>query len=175
VNFHERSDSEVANRRQGEKSLIADMMKCGQMETLMTVIESAGYTPFEQLQSRGNIGPWSDLYALAGTLTKAITGHAPPKANDRVFDDPFVPLAERSELGGLYSPSFLRAADRARAMKPAERWQEAEEWLAALRGESVPKMVRVTLPQGIQKPPVLDEIHVRKRIHFPWIIAAEDG
>jgi hypothetical protein len=35
VNFHERSDSEVANRRQGEKSLIADMMKCGQMETFL--------------------------------------------------------------------------------------------------------------------------------------------
>jgi formylglycine-generating enzyme required for sulfatase activity/serine/threonine protein kinase len=141
-------------------------------ERSMTVIESPGYTPFEQLQSRGNIGPWSDLYALAGTLVKAITGHAPPKANDRAFDDPFVPLAKRSELEGAYSHSFLRSVDRALAMKPAERWQEAEEWLAALRGEGVPKMVRVTLPQGIQKPPVPDEIHVRKRNHFPWIIAA---
>ena len=39
-------------------------------ERSMTVIESPGYTPFEQLQSRGNVGPWSDLYALGGTLAK---------------------------------------------------------------------------------------------------------
>ena len=59
-------------------------------ERSMTVIESAGYTPFEQLQSKGNVGPWSDLYALAATIVKAITGDAPPKANDRAFDDPFI-------------------------------------------------------------------------------------
>jgi len=41
-------------------------------ELSMTVIESAGYTPFEQLQSRGNVGPWSDLYALGGTLCRAL-------------------------------------------------------------------------------------------------------
>ena len=40
-------------------------------ERSMTVIESAGYTPFEQLQSRGNIGPWSDLYAFGATLAKS--------------------------------------------------------------------------------------------------------
>ncbi|MEO0016737.1 MAG: hypothetical protein RLZZ522_20, partial [Verrucomicrobiota bacterium] len=57
-------------------------------ERSMTVVESAGYTPFEQLQSRGNVGPWSDLYALGGTLHKALTGDAPPKATDRAFDDP---------------------------------------------------------------------------------------
>jgi formylglycine-generating enzyme required for sulfatase activity/serine/threonine protein kinase len=102
-------------------------------ERSMTVIESPGYTPFEQLQSRGNVGPWSDLYALGGTLCKAITGSAPPKANDRAFDDPFVPLAERPELKATYSASFLRCLDRSLGMKPTDRWQDAGEWLAALR------------------------------------------
>ena len=52
-------------------------------ERSMTVVESAGYTPFEQLQSRGNVGPWSDLYSLGATMAKVLTGEAPPKANDQ--------------------------------------------------------------------------------------------
>jgi serine/threonine protein kinase len=62
-------------------------------ERSLTVVESAGYTPYEQLQSRGNIGPWSDLYALGATLVKTMTGEAPPKTNDRSFGDPWLPLA----------------------------------------------------------------------------------
>jgi formylglycine-generating enzyme required for sulfatase activity len=107
-------------------------------ERSMTVVESAGYTPFEQLQSRGNVGPWSDLYALGGTLVKAITGETLPKANDRVFDDPWQALADREELLSVFSPRFLQSLDRALALHPRDRWQDAGEWLAALSAESVP-------------------------------------
>ena len=41
-------------------------------ERSMTVVESAGYTPFEQLESRGNVGPWSDIYALGATLALSL-------------------------------------------------------------------------------------------------------
>ena len=101
-------------------------------EHSMTVIESPGYTPFEQLQSRGNVGPWSDLYALGGTLVKAIAGEAPPKATDRAFDDPFVQMMDLPELSAAFSPAFLSALDRSLANRPAERWQDAGEWKAAL-------------------------------------------
>ena len=101
-------------------------------ERSMTVVESAGYTPFEQLQSRGNVGPWSDLYALGGTLVKAITGETLPKANDRVFDDPWQALADREELLSVFSPRFLQSLDRALALHPRDRWQDAGEWLEAL-------------------------------------------
>ena len=101
-------------------------------ERSMTVVESAGYTPFEQLQSRGNVGPWSDLYALGGTLCKAMTGEALPKANDRVFDDPWQMLALRHELRGDHSAGFLKSIDRAVALHPRDRWQEAGEWQLAL-------------------------------------------
>ena len=101
-------------------------------ERSMTVVESAGYTPFEQLQSRGNVGPWSDLYALGGTLVKAMTGQTLPKANDRVFDDPWQALATRNELLQDHSAEFLGSIDRALALHPRDRWQDAGEWLAAL-------------------------------------------
>jgi serine/threonine protein kinase len=107
-------------------------------ERSMTVVESAGYTPFEQLQSRGNVGPWSDLYALAATLVKVMTGEAPPKANDRTMGDPLRPLAGRAELAGQYSEVFLHSLDRALRLLIEERWQTAGDWKVALTDGVVP-------------------------------------
>lgn len=101
-------------------------------ERSLTVIESAGYTPFEQLQSRGKVGPWSDLYALGGTLYKTITGETPAKATDRAFDDPVVPLTQREELRGRYSPELLASIDMAMEPKASDRFQEAGQWLEQL-------------------------------------------
>jgi formylglycine-generating enzyme required for sulfatase activity/serine/threonine protein kinase len=97
-------------------------------ERSLTVIESAGYTPFEQLQTRGKVGPWSDIYALGGTLYKAITGDTPAKAADRIMDDPVVPLAERTDLRAQYSSRFLKSIDKAMAPKAADRFQDAGQW-----------------------------------------------
>jgi TPR repeat protein/predicted Ser/Thr protein kinase len=102
-------------------------------ERSMTVIESAGYTPFEQLESRGNVGPWSDLYALGGTLEKALTGKTPPKVMDRMRRDPHVSLAGRPELCASYSSVFLRSIDKALQVQEPDRWQDAVAWLDGLR------------------------------------------
>jgi formylglycine-generating enzyme required for sulfatase activity len=107
-------------------------------ERSMTVVESAGYTPFEQLQSRGNVGPWSDLYALGGTLCKVITGEAPPKAMDRMRNDPFVPLSDRSDLLRIYSSGFLRSIDKSLNVKEGSRWQNPSAWRASLGCVSIP-------------------------------------
>ena len=110
-------------------------------ERSLTVIESAGYTPFEQLQSRGKIGPWSDLYALGGTLYKAITGETPAKAADRAFDDPESPLADRAELRGRYSHRFLESIDKAMAPRASDRFQNTSDWRANDRA-NIPETVR---------------------------------
>jgi serine/threonine protein kinase len=116
-------DFGAARQRLGEKSL--------------TVVESAGYTPFEQLQSRGNIGPWSDLYALGATVYKLLTREAPPKAMDRMPEDSYQTLTGREDLLGLYGPEILGSIDRALAVRVADRWQSAEEWRSALAGNPV--------------------------------------
>lgn len=78
-------------------------------ERSMTVVESAGYTPFEQLQSRGDVGPWSDLYALGATLVKAITFETLPKAADRVMGDPWKALAHHPTFNHGFSFQKKRA------------------------------------------------------------------
>jgi serine/threonine protein kinase/formylglycine-generating enzyme required for sulfatase activity len=122
-------------------------------ERSMTVVESAGYTPFEQLQSRGNVGPWSDLYALGGTIEKALTGEAPPKAMDRAFDDPWVPLARRADLCAIYSTRFLADIDRTLACRIEKRWKNAGEWLVSLQAKTV-AVRRVSLAPFTQPAPV---------------------
>ena len=118
----------------------------------MTVVESAGYTPFEQLQSRGNVGPWSDLYALGGTLAKAITGEAPPKAMDRMRRDPMVLLALRGDLVERFSATFLASIDTALAVEETERWQDAGEWQTALRGRPATVAQVTSVPVSLPTP-----------------------
>lgn len=112
-------------------------------ERSMTVIESAGYTPFEQLESLGNVGPWSDIYALGSTLEKAITSQTPPKAMDRMRRDPRIPLADRPELASAYSSVFLLSIDQALQVEESRRWQDAAEWLAGLWKAPHPPTINV--------------------------------
>ena len=148
-------------------------------ERSMTVIESPGYTPFEQLLSRGNVGPWSDLYALGGTLCKAITFETPPKANDRAFDDPWVPLTERVGLRAAYSAGFLEGIDRALAMRIESRWKDAGEWLAALgarnearnlAGNNADTAQGTAAGPALMRPPGTGKSKVRARIVAACVI-----
>jgi serine/threonine protein kinase len=47
----------------------------GSRSTNLSIILKEGYAPFEQYQRNGRQGPWTDIYALTGTLYRLLTGH----------------------------------------------------------------------------------------------------
>ena len=49
----------------------------------LTVVIKPGYSPEEQYRSRGDQGAYTDVYAVAATLYKMITGVTPPDAMER--------------------------------------------------------------------------------------------
>ena len=99
----------------------------------VTSIITPGYAPIEQYSSRGDQGPWTDVYALGAVCYHALTGHVPDDATDRVRNDPLVPVAERSV--GEASAGFLAAIDLALKVDEGDRPQSVAAWRAALGGE----------------------------------------
>ena len=80
-----------------------------------TISLSPGYTPLEQYSLDGNIGPWSDLYALGASLYECIAGIRPIDASTRHTSlikgeqDPLTPAVEIAH--GSYSSLLLSNID----------------------------------------------------------------
>jgi TPR repeat protein len=114
-----------------------------EMSRSLTGIVKAGYSPHEQYSSDSRLqGPWSDLYALGGTLYRAVTGHPPEEATLRVDEDHMPPAAqvERS-----YRPGFLAAIDACLKVRHSERPRSVAQLRPMLFGPG-PRQPSVTEP-----------------------------
>ena len=100
----------------------------------VTSIITPGYAPIEQYSSRGDQGPWTDVYALGTVCYHALTGEVPDDATDRVRNDPLTPVAERR--AGQASAGFLSAIDWALKVDEGDRPQSVAAWRAALSGKT---------------------------------------
>ncbi|MFL6695896.1 MAG: serine/threonine protein kinase [Vitreoscilla sp.] len=100
----------------------------------VTAILKPQFAPIEQYAETQSMrqGPWTDLYALAGTCYFLLTGRAPLPATARVMGDELEPLARIAPPG--CSPQLLQALDWAMAVRPQDRPQSVAQWRDALAG-----------------------------------------
>jgi serine/threonine protein kinase len=101
----------------------------GEKSKSLSVIMKAGYSPPEQYQSRGKQGPWTDIYAVAASFYRAITGIAPAEAFDRVMEDNLdKPIGFGINIDIKIEETLLKAL----AVKAEVRYQTVEEFQKAL-------------------------------------------
>ena len=121
----------------------------------VTSIVTPGYAPIEQYSAKGNQGPWSDIYALAGVAYKCLTGDPPADATERIRNDPLIPLA-RAAYGRAH-PDLLQALDWGLAFDEGQRPQSLDQWLPALVSNSDGTSVKAALSPQTSSQDVINE------------------
>jgi serine/threonine protein kinase len=92
---------------------------------------TAGYSPVEQYYRGGQIGPWTDVYAVGASIRTCMEGKSPPSALDRQTNDDLQPA--KTAFRDRYPLFLLEAVDWAMAMDPERRPRDAGDLLHALR------------------------------------------
>ncbi len=99
----------------------------------LTVQVKSGFTPIEQYQSRGNQGPWTDVYASAATFYKMVTGETPQDSMERAAHNKLVPLYKKVKIDRNVSNAVMNALN----IDPVQRTPSAEQFLAELNSDKV--------------------------------------
>lgn len=95
----------------------------------LSVIYKPGYAPEEQYQSHGEQGPWTDIYSLAATFYRMVTGVTPDPSLERQVHDTLQPLSKykvnlpRNKEHALMNALNVRVADRTKSAQ-----QFLDEW-----------------------------------------------
>ena len=97
--------------------------------TTMSVILKKNYAPEEQFRTKGNQGPWTDVYALGAAIYELITGQTPPPSIDRLVEDEIIDIRE---LAPSLTKGQAAAIMIALAVRQKDRWQSVDEFKNAL-------------------------------------------
>lgn len=109
-------------------------------EKSLSVLLKPGYAPEEQYRSKGKQGPWSDVYALAGTIYKCITGITPPESMERMRQDE---MQRPSALGVEILPQQEQALLHAMEVFAENRYQSVAEFHRDLYGTAMAQQTPV--------------------------------
>lgn len=119
----------------------------------LTAVVSGGYSPYEQYESGGNQGPWTDIYALGGVMYRCIAGEMPTEAPSRLSaviakNNPD-PLPSAAEIGaGKYDPDLLAAIDKCLSILEQDRPQTVAELRSLLPAPAADQTLLVSSAAG---------------------------
>lgn len=90
----------------------------------MSVMLKPGYAPYEQYSTKGDQGPWTDVYGLCATMYKCITGNTPVDSLLRCKADT---LKKPSQMGVGISPALEAVLMYGLAVFPEQRCRSMKE------------------------------------------------
>jgi TPR repeat protein/serine/threonine protein kinase len=167
--------------REGRVKLLdfgAARFAAGEHSRSLSVILKPGYAPEEQYRTRGKQGPWTDVYGLAATLYRAITGTAPPEALDRLDEDE---LIAPSRLGIGITAAQEAVLLKALAVKADARYssmQGLQDGWGEVEGAEAKPPDNAPPPASPESPPVSAKMAPersspgsRHRGGFVWLLA----
>lgn len=103
----------------------------------MSIVLKRGYAPEEQYRSKGNQGPWTDVYAIAATLYRCITGFVPDESTERVREDNLrTPVEIGIEIDKHYESALMKALN----IRAEDRFQSMDEFISELT-DVAPKLL----------------------------------
>jgi hypothetical protein len=127
----------------------------------MSIMLKPGYAPEEQYRSKGVQGPWTDVYALAATMYKCITGVTPDESVERTRMDTVKPP---SALGIAINQAQEAALMKGMAVLSENRFQNTDALHRALYGtmtgqgpvtySAMPSRNTMPHPAAVMSPPV---------------------
>ena len=146
----------------------------GDRSQSLSVVLKHGFAPHEQYARRGKQGPYTDIYALAATMYRAVTGRIPPEAIDRIYDSS---LPMMSSVGVVMPKQDEDALLKALAVHYFDRFQNIDEFRKALTPLAAPKVEPKTKkepktktertekkPESASKPAAIKEIPKSKPV-----------
>ncbi len=123
----------------------------GDMSRSLDVVLKHGYAPREQYSRHGRQGPFTDIYSLAATFYRSITGIIPQDSIDRMDNDQLVtPRAYCPDL----TPQGEFALFKGLAIQPADRFSSTAQFKECLlsRGPVPPAQFRPAPAQAAAPP-----------------------
>ena len=97
----------------------------------LSIILKPGYAPQEQYRTKGEQGPWTDVYAVCATMYRCLTGVVPEESMERLVCDGLKAPSELCECTSHISKVLMKGL----AVQTKDRWQSVDSLILAIENE----------------------------------------